>query len=251
MILQVDAGNTRLHWRVVERTAESGVVVRERGNVERGTVPEPTDPGAVTDVELACVAGDNVRDWLVANLAGNGGRSLREAVSERAACGVQNSYAEPGALGVDRWLAMVGAFNRYPGGVVVVDAGTAVTVDYVSPGGRHIGGYILPGVHLMSRALGTSTARVQRGSEAFGPPLPGNSTADCVSHGIGWIWSAAAERLRADREAHGLGTIVVTGGDRDFMTGMLEGGAAVEPDLVFMGMDRVFQDADSHSGMRG
>ena len=252
MILQIDVGNTRIHWRLVERFQGLSPVVRERGHIEHGMVPEPAGSGIVTGVELACVAGRDVRDSLVEGIAGAGDVPLVEAGTGAFAGGVHNGYAEPGAMGVDRWLAMVGAFNHYPGGAIVVDAGTAVTVDYVDAGGQHLGGYILPGLHLMSRALGANTARVRHGSaNEFGPAQPGCSTADCVNHGIGWIWSSATERLRQEREEYGVSAIVLTGGDAGFMGSLLGPSAVVEPDLVFMGMDVVLADAATRAGLRG
>lgn len=248
MILQIDAGNTRIHWRLVEVGRDGTSIVKERGHVGHGMVPEPVGSESITGVELACVAGDDVRDGLKDGLNSQSGLSIVEARTGDWACGVRNSYATPGAMGVDRWLAMIGAFNRYPGGVIVVDAGTAVTVDYVDASGQHLGGYILPGLHLMSEALGANTARVRRGAGAFGPPVPGCSTTDCVNHGIAWIWSSAADRLRRDRQAHRMNTIVVTGGDADFMAELLGDTAVREPDLVFLGMDLVFADTEIRSG---
>lgn len=251
MILQVDAGNTRIHWRLVEGYQDRQPVVIERGHVEHGGLPEPVGRAPVTGIELACVAGEDVRDTLVKRLSVDAGLPLVEARTEGVAGGVRNSYPDPSTMGVDRWLAMVGAFNQYPGGVIVVDAGTAVTIDYVNSRGQHLGGYILPGLYLMSQALGANTARVSGGAGGFGPPVPGRSTAECVNHGIGWIWSSAAEGLRQDRQVHGMEAIVVTGGDMDFMIDLLGDGAIAQPDLVFSGMDLVFAGTAHRSGLRG
>ena len=154
-------------------------------------------------------------------------------------------------MGVDRWLAMIAAYNHYPGCAIIVDAGTAVTVDYVDSQGQHLGGYILPGPNMMTQALGRNTARVHGAEGDFGPPVPGCATAECVNHGIAWIWSSAAERLRHEQQKYGLNTIVVTGGDAEFMADLFGGVAVIEPDLVFMGMDLVFADTAPRSGLRG
>lgn len=251
MILQVDAGNTRIHWRLVEIDASQVPIVRGRGHVDHGTVPDPVGREAITGMELACVAGEDVIDALRRAFNGTAGVPVLEARTEAVACGVSNSYAEPEKMGVDRWLAMIAAYNHYPGGVIIVDAGTAVTVDYVDSLGHHLGGYILPGLNLMAQALGRNTARVRGGAGDFGSPVPGCSTPECVNHGIAWIWSSAAERLRHDQHNYGLNTIVVTGGDAEFMADLLGGAAVIEPDLVFRGMDLVFADTEPRSGLRG
>jgi len=59
-----------------------------------------------------------------------------------------NSYEEPNMLGSDRWLAMIASYEMNPGeGFVVVDIGTAVTIDLVNKSGQHLGGVIFPGLH--------------------------------------------------------------------------------------------------------
>ena len=251
MILQIDAGNTRIHWRLVGIDGERTPIVRKRGHVEHGMVPEPVGREVISGVELACVAGEDVCGALHQALDGTAAFPVVEARTQDLACGVTNSYADAGSMGVDRWLAMIAAFNHHPGGVIVVDAGTAVTIDYVDSQGQHLGGYILPGMNLMSQALGKNTARVKGKSGNFGPPEPGSSTTDCVNHGIAWIWSSAAERLRQDQQARGLGAIVVTGGDADSMAQLIGSAAVTEPDLVFMGMDLVFADTAPRSELRG
>jgi len=58
-----------------------------------------------------------------------------------------NSYEEPNSLGSDRWLAMVGSYELNPSeGFIVVDIGTAITIDLVDNKGTHLGGVIFPGL---------------------------------------------------------------------------------------------------------
>jgi len=106
MILQVDAGNTRIHWRLVEIDASQTPIVRGRGHVEHGAVPDPVGREAITGVELACVAGEDVIDALRRALNGTAGIPVVGARTEAAACGVSNSYAEPRAMGgwIVGWL---------------------------------------------------------------------------------------------------------------------------------------------------
>ena len=92
------------------------------------------------------------------------------AVAQR--CGVVNGYADPGRLGPDRWLAMIGAHRLCPGRpVLVCSFGTATTIDLLEPstdgaartseiGHTFVGGLILPGYTTMRDALGSRTARL-------------------------------------------------------------------------------------------
>ena len=66
---------------------------------------------------------------------------------------VKNGYREPSSLGVDRWMVVLAAYHRCSGTALVIDLGTAITLDYIRSDGQHLGGYIVPGTHLSQRAL--------------------------------------------------------------------------------------------------
>lgn len=75
--------------------------------------------------------------------------------SQAQAAGVSNAYASPAQLGVDRWAAIVAAYTRNPGrACIVIDAGTAITVDAVDEHGQHRGGVIMPGLNMLFEGLG-------------------------------------------------------------------------------------------------
>jgi len=74
-------------------------------------------------------------------------------------CGVTNGYSQPHQLGVDRWMAMIGAAGQTSGNFIVVDAGTAITVDSVIDG-QHLGGLIVPGISTMRSSLMHETAHL-------------------------------------------------------------------------------------------
>ncbi|MFT4564156.1 MAG: type III pantothenate kinase [Gammaproteobacteria bacterium] len=79
----------------------------------------------------------------------------------REAAGMRTQYDDPTKLGVDRWLAALAAYRLAGRAVVVVDAGTAITLDVVSGLGVHLGGSITPGLELMVDSLTRSTARLR------------------------------------------------------------------------------------------
>lgn len=68
-------------------------------------------------------------------------------------CGVRNYYADPAQLGSDRWAALIGAWESERQGCLVVDAGTAMTVDALTDTGEFLGGIITPGIDLMQQIL--------------------------------------------------------------------------------------------------
>ncbi|WP_352284776.1 type III pantothenate kinase, partial [Pseudoalteromonas sp. Q18-MNA-CIBAN-0097] len=71
------------------------------------------------------------------------------------------AYEHVGNLGIDRWLALIAGFTLYPNtACIVVDAGTATTIDVLDSEGLHLGGWILPGLDLMTSSLTQNTQRV-------------------------------------------------------------------------------------------
>ncbi|MEQ6886018.1 type III pantothenate kinase [Salicola sp. Rm-C-2C1-2] len=242
MILQVDAGNSRVHWRILDehrtvagRGAESWDAVS--AGVLAGMVP-----GRVTRLEFASVAGQRARDlkaWFVS--AGN--VDVEEFVSTPRQCGVLNAYEDPACMGVDRWLAMVGAYSRWGGPITVVDAGTAITIDHVDETGNHRGGYILPGAALMMQSLGAGTSDVRTGHIVEYGTAPGVTTSECVHHGIAWVIEALIRN--SSLYWNGRGRTVLTGGDAEMAAAGLSQGILVESELVFAGMDAVIDEMRS------
>lgn len=96
-------------------------------------------------------------------------------------CGVRNYYANPSLLGSDRWAALIAAWERQQQGCVVIDAGTAMTVDTLSDTGEFLGGIIVPGLELMKKALATNTAALQNKKGEFSD-FPDN-TANAIHSG--------------------------------------------------------------------
>lgn len=107
----------------------------------------------------------------------------QQITSPAQAFGVSNSYDIPTKLGIDRWLAFLAAYKDANDPVVVIDIGTAMTVDVVDGDGKHLGGWISPGFRLMNLALTEHTALV-RGGGHHGEELSfGSNTKACVQNG--------------------------------------------------------------------
>lgn len=242
MILQVDAGNSRVHWRLLDDRRS----VCARGDQSWETVSanglEGVAPGGVTDLEFASVAGERA-EGLREMLARDTGVPVRDFVVSDHQCGVVNAYSDPAWMGVDRWLAMIGAFRTFGGPLTVLDAGTAITIDHVDVRGVHQGGYILPGVTMMGASLGAGTSGVRADPVAAGATVPGTSTSGCVHHGIAWLFEAMV--VRAGEYWRHKGLLIMTGGDAHQLSECRDIAVIREPDLVFLGMDTVV--ADDHA----
>ena len=240
MILDVDAGNTRLKWRL--RAADS-VVARGTESARGDLASLAAADGPIEAVRVASVGSDADRRNLVARLGGVCRIPPRFAVPGREFQGLCSAYADPAQMGVDRWLAMIAAWRRYRSGFAVIDAGSALTIDYVDRHGQHMGGYILPGRQMHLKGLLDGTARVIAEVSSGRPGVePGRNTSACVNQGLAWLWSSWASRLEADCQRLGLTRVVITGGDSDHV---LDAGVHGEvwPELVLDGL-AALPDAD-------
>ncbi|MGM0449362.1 MAG: type III pantothenate kinase [Pseudomonadota bacterium] len=239
LILQVDAGNSRVHWRLLDGYRKVCGRGDQPWEAVSGRGLEGVDTGAMTGLEFASVAGEraeNLKEMLV-HETGVGVRTFSVAGKQ---CGVTNAYSDVARMGVDRWLAMIGAFRSFSGPLTVLDAGTAITIDHVSADGMHDGGYILPGLTMMKASLGAGTSGVRADPVASGATWPGRSTSECVHHGVAWLFEAMVVRAGA-YWAEG-GPLVATGGDAHLIAACPGVTVIQEPDLVFLGMDAVVAD---------
>ena len=158
MILECDVGNSFLKWRVISDAFE----VIERGSVDyRSGLQALAPKSSFEKARLVSVASSEINNDLIAFIESKFGVGARLAASESSCAGVTNGYQHPETLGVDRWSAVVAAFKRCAGAVLVIDCGSAMTVDFVDAGGRHLGGYIIPGANLMMGALQRDTDGVR------------------------------------------------------------------------------------------
>ncbi|MGY8872375.1 MAG: type III pantothenate kinase [Pseudomonadales bacterium] len=233
MYLEIDIGNTFIKWRLID--------VHEV--VKKGSVlTQEFTAASFTDV-----ANDHIEQVLVGSVAGaECDERLRKACdalwkvkpifakTSHQCAGVINSYQDPSKMGVDRWLAMIAAYKRANKAVVVVDCGSAITVEYLSEQGEHKGGYIIPGLRLMRESLLQNTAQVRFDKQyAEIVTHPGVSTAEAVLQGSAYLFKALAHEIKNDLE-EGV-ELFFTGGDGALMQEMIQLGR-YEPDLVMDGL---------------
>jgi len=120
-----------------------------------------------------------------------------------------NSYLTPHLLGSDRWLAMIAAYEKSPQkGFVVLDIGTAITVDYVNNIGAHQGGLIFPGLAKIRNTIDQFQIKKVGDINNLG-----QSTEDAWSKGtLGLIVTTVNEKIRTIKQYDPQVKILVTGG---------------------------------------
>lgn len=251
-VLVADVGNTRTKLAVVEAAAGPGgppSVGRRRDflsrefraeNLARWIAAAAPGPCLVLVAAVNEAAATRL-EAAVAEISATGHRPVRQRRIGRADLPVAVRVDAPERVGIDRLCAAAAAASARPGRpVVVIDCGTATTVDLVSATGEFLGGAILPGPTLLARALAEGTSRLPEVAaldSAPPPPLPGRSTQAAIACGIGWGMRGAVARLVAEARA-GLGgdaDVILTGGSAGVVRDALPG--AVEmPDLVLAGI---------------
>lgn len=211
MILEVDAGNSRVKWRVVD---PAGLLICRGADADwRKGVLKGCAGLRLVRVRVGSVRPDRANHQLNTFIEQEFSLSAEFAVSSRELGGVVNGYHAPERLGVDRWLAMLAARKRWPAdNLLIVDSGSAVTLDIVSNDGAHDGGYIVPGLRLQMESLARGTALPCYDKPGGTAWEPGRDTEAAVRRGVSrmlsaWIMEEARTRLG------GSARVVVTGGD--------------------------------------
>lgn len=168
-------------------------------------------PGGQTPVHLISVVEDAARQ-VVAELR-RGGRPVTWWGDDRDIA-VRHPYAPPFHPGADRLVAALAAFRRAGRACVVVDAGTALTVDAVGPDGAFLGGAIAPGFATLAEGLRARAPALPKAGEDLPAPYPARSTTDAVSLGVHAAFGGALRELAAAANALlGKAPVFVTGGD--------------------------------------
>ena len=209
MLLVIDIGNTRTKWALAGddgRLSEFEVCMN--ANI------------AASNLSAASQKADRA---LIANVAGD---ALAQQIAQllmplevsfisasAQAGGVTNGYAKPEKLGADRWAALVAAWhiNKHPS--LVVNVGTAVTIDALDSKGVFLGGCIMPGLRVMHESLSNNAAQLKVG-EGISQNFPIN-TQDAIATGsLNAVAGAIGIMLkRLEKQCGWLPKLILSGGD--------------------------------------
>ena len=271
----IDAGNSRIKGRLQRRSRAPDAPFAVEwpspadGEAAIDDLAERLDPYLTDDkgrrpaqVAVASVADEARRERLEAALTRLcPDARLRWLGVPRRCCHVRVGYRDHEQLGIDRFCAMIEARDRAAGGpMAVINAGTAITLDLLEAGGRHLGGLILPGLSAQAEGLRRSApglgaalddlspaeaapdSDVDEATRRFGV---GVDTSGALSIGRDWMLAAALDRMlavwSARLQADGRLEVFLCGGDADHLAALVDPGYAprVEPDLVLAGVARL------------
>lgn len=241
MFLLIDIGNTRIKW----ARLESGTLSHQQAAVHADWTDQ-----ACADAFAELPRPDRV---LVSNVGGERvGALVRNVAQSRwalepsfvqaaaDAAGVRNAYPDVWRLGVDRWVAMIGAYALHRRSVCVVSIGTAATIDGVTANGQHLGGVIVPGPDLMMQSLLNNTSgiaqRAQSGS--IGAGVFANNTLGAIHQGSLHAVAALVERIVESMRSQSQDEpqLVLTGGASAEVGRLIRFPHSAIPDLVLRGL---------------
>jgi type III pantothenate kinase len=240
MWLLLDAGNTRLKWRLSDgrRLLDGGNVPIGEGAFDAQLHAAFRKHITIERVIATNVAGDVVGSAIEVLASDSFGCTVEVLLPSGEFRGLKNGYTNPASLGADRWAAMIGARELVSGAICIVDCGTAITLDWIDASGVHLGGMIIPGRRLMTECLIASThqIRVPDSSEVLEGRLLGTDTASCVAAGTFGCVAGMVERTVQNVGNGAEVTCLIAGGDAVAFGAHLTIPHRLVDDLTFHGM---------------
>jgi type III pantothenate kinase len=245
MNLLIDCGNSFIKWAlatdesfIIESSCPSKEVLSLHDIWKRYDAP--------VRVIVSNVAGESIASEIRKIVTSLWELDVEFIVSSKNCCGLTNSYHKPEQLGIDRWMAMVAAYQMTHSTVIVIDCGTAVTIDLVNEKGLYLGGVIMPGLSSAFQSLGADTDAVGviSDTETF-TRTTAQSTEEAVQAGVLYGLAGGIERVVREHEllADKAASVFITGGDTESLTPYMRISTILQTDLVLQGL-RFFAEKD-------
>ncbi|MCZ6826797.1 MAG: type III pantothenate kinase [Gammaproteobacteria bacterium] len=234
-LLLIDAGNSRVKW----AWWDGKLGLQHSAGWAKVNSDDFFSAGRTADrIVVANVGGRRIHELI-------NGKGVEVVFVEtgKEAGGVTNAYREPTQMGVDRWVAMIGARQHRSGPLVVVDAGTALTVDMLENNGKHLGGVIAPGYRMMLSSLLGNTSDIAGLTEAAADTIgieegiAARSTSEAIHSGslIALVSLIRHGQEFLERRTQVSPRILLCGGDADMLLPLLHN-AEIVGDLVLRGL---------------
>ena len=237
MRLLIDIGNENAKWKLGDNR---GTFPSERAKFIQNLQIQTANLAPPSGVLFVNVSARGVAEDIKAFAAGKWQIPTIEVVPSAEQCGVKNSYHNTSELGADRWAALIGARSICTGAAIIVDSGTAVTVDALAADGQFVGGSILPGFRLSRESLWRNASGIGD-FERQVPIIPARSTAEAVSCGVVYSIAGGIDSLiRSYGKLIGpAAQLLITGGDTALITEYSSYEFEPSPNLVIVGLETI------------
>ena len=232
-VLYVDQGNTRTKfWLVSEEQVLCRGSVIDAADLQRQLGEQSMTGIVLATVRSADEAAALLTPW----------RNTVPSPVSVSVCRdiLPTAYDDATKLGIDRWLGVLAAKTMGEGAALVVDAGTAITLDVLTDQGIHAGGYILPGLAMQQSALAAETVRVKFPQADWRAQSLGTNTAAAVGHGSIRAICALVREVACEFKLSQVSRMYLTGGNAQNLAQFLPQAQVVD-DLLLIGMQAYIQ----------
>jgi len=236
MIALVDIGNSRTKFCVVSESNRNSVQSIPNEQLSNNYLSEYFDK--VDQLIVASVSRNQLTDEIEV-WCNKHHISYLKVESAKCRNNVVSAYHEPSQLGVDRWLTLIAANSLYPNkNILIIDAGTATTIDVLSANGEHQGGWILAGIDMLFSCVVNNTSQVKANAANTGCLSFGLSSSENVNNAT-WAATVGAINLaitQSEKQNLEIDEILLTGGNGHVLASLLSHRCTIIEDLVFIGL---------------
>lgn len=247
----IDAGNTRIKWQIGPKGEPNALTWAEKSQWPTQLAASLAKGKTISAFVISSVAPQAQQQWLAQWLAANySGVPMQWLESRARCCGVKLAYCDVAQFGVDRFCALIAARQQCPKQpVLVINAGTAITIDYLAANGQHEGGVIMPSLAAMKAGLNQLAPKLTEywedtdSSKTNAIDCMATSTQAALQLGARWMLiSALTQTIAAMKEKTTESSpqapmaLVIAGGDAVMLQSMLDPTALAKEHLVLEGV---------------
>ena len=235
MNLAIDVGNTRVKAAVFEKDKLVELIVFDKTKI-LSEIKKILKKHVISNGIMSNVA--SVSDSKLKKL-----QNLLQikVISSSTKVPFENLYKTPKTLGVDRIALVAGAVSQFSGNnILVIDAGTCITFDFVNSEGAYLGGAISPGLQMRFNSLNYFTANLPLLEKEELSDFIGKNTSESINSGIinGVIQEIDGVINQYKKKYLDL-TVVLTGGDTNFLSKQLKSGIFANQNFLLQGLNTI------------
>ncbi|MBR6555293.1 MAG: type III pantothenate kinase [Clostridia bacterium] len=251
MLLAIDIGNTNIVIGVIEDD-----VIRFEARIATDQVRTSDQYGVEIKnvLEAYGVSKDEIEDCIISSVVPPVFNSVKTGVVKVIGkqpmvvgpglkTGLNINVDVPSQVGSDRIVIAVAALAEYQPPMILMDLGTATTIEVVEPGNMYLGGVIFPGVKISLDALTSRAAQLPGISLDKPKNIIGRNTVDCMRSGMMYGTAAMIDGIveRIEEELGHKSTLIATGGLAQFITPLCKREIILERDLLLKGLNIIYK----------
>lgn len=245
MQLLLDIGNTSVNWAIQEKDdfCETGAFTYSRETFKQNMNENLATIETPSSILVSNVAGTQILGSLNNWLKNQWQQECWQPDVSANYKSLKNSYQDTMQMGLDRWLSMVASWETHHSAVCLVSCGTALTIDLIDNDGHHQGGYIIPGIELMQKALINNTVQINTDIKKVPSIDYAKDTQTAINNGAFVATVSMIDNVidRFNAESNIEAKCIISGGTAKLIKPMLKHSFYYEPNLVLMGLSILFK----------